>query len=139
MCCACVWRQLVPENQQRFLAADGFELMVRIMREKMFAKHCALKVVELAVARAPACCTAFVAADGLKTLFPFFMGKVLAAPGAPALACPCPLVLHVVSFLLLFFVHPRLLLLCPFLVFGMGVHVCPPQPCSPLLVTAPGS
>ncbi len=50
--------------------------MVRIMREKMFAKHCAVKVVELAVARSPASCAAFVEADGLKTLFPFFMGKV---------------------------------------------------------------
>ena len=69
-------RQLVPQNQQRFLAVDGFELMVRMMREKMFAKHCAVKVVELAVARSPAACAAFVAVDGLKTIFPFFMGKV---------------------------------------------------------------
>ncbi len=68
--------QLVPENQQRFLAAEGFELMVRIMREKVFARHCAVKVVELAVARSPAACSAFVAVDGLKTIFPFFMGKV---------------------------------------------------------------
>ncbi len=70
--------QLVPANRQRFLDAEGFELMVRMMREKLFAKHCAVKTVDFAIARSRESAAAFVAVDGLKAVFPFFMGKVCA-------------------------------------------------------------
>jgi hypothetical protein len=66
----------VPANQDLFRHAEGFELMVRFLREKLFAKHCAVKALDFAVARSVDNCVAFVTADGLKALFPAFMGKV---------------------------------------------------------------
>lgn len=66
---------MVPFNQDQFRECEGFELMVRMVREQGFAKHCAVKVVDYAVSKAPKNCVALVAADGLKVLFPVFMGK----------------------------------------------------------------
>ena len=74
-----LWRQLVPENQALFKASEGFELMVRMVREKRFTKHCAVKVLDYAVSKNVDNCTALVEAEGLKVLFPSFMGKVRAA------------------------------------------------------------
>jgi hypothetical protein len=36
--------QLVPENQKRFRTGEGFELMIRCLREKKYAAQCAIKV-----------------------------------------------------------------------------------------------
>jgi hypothetical protein len=67
---------MVPENQQQFRECEGFELMIRIVREKQFSKHCAVKVLDYAVMKHTENCVALVAAEGLKVLFPSFMGKV---------------------------------------------------------------
>jgi hypothetical protein len=41
--------QLVPENQVRFRTGEGFELMIRCLREKKYAAQCAIKVCVCAV------------------------------------------------------------------------------------------
>ena len=39
---------LVPSNQTRFRHSEGFELMIRCMREKHYAGTCALRVLDFA-------------------------------------------------------------------------------------------
>jgi beta-catenin-like protein 1 len=63
------------ENQGRFRHSQGFELMVRCMKEKNHAGTCALKVLDFATQNNPANSEAFVASGGLKVLFPAFMGR----------------------------------------------------------------
>jgi len=63
------------ENQGRFRHSQGFELMVRCMKEKNHAGTCALKVLDFATQNNPTNCEAFVASGGLKVLFPAFMGR----------------------------------------------------------------
>jgi len=67
--------QLDETNQTRFRDGEGFELMVRMVKAKGFAKDCAIKVLDYATANNQANCKRFVDAGGLKFLFPAFMGK----------------------------------------------------------------
>jgi beta-catenin-like protein 1 len=66
---------LVPANRARFRAAEGFELMLRVVGEAGFARYGALRTISHAVANSAENCTALVAAGGLKAVFPAFMGK----------------------------------------------------------------
>jgi hypothetical protein len=66
---------MLPANQVRFLAVEGFDLMLRIMREGGFARYGALKVLSHAVADCGVNCGALVDAGGLKEVFPAFMGR----------------------------------------------------------------
>jgi len=63
------------DNKGRFRHSQGFELMARCMKEKNHAGACALRVLDCALQQSPVNCEAFVAAGGLKVLFPAFMGK----------------------------------------------------------------
>ena len=84
--------QLLPANQERFRAAEGFELMLRCVHESGFARFGALRTLSHAVAGNAANCAAFVDAGGLKALFPAFMGKgecVLHWVGAAVLTSTC--------------------------------------------------
>jgi hypothetical protein len=45
------------------------------MKEKNHAGTCALRVLDFALQQSPVNCEAFVAAGGLKVLFPAFMGR----------------------------------------------------------------
>jgi beta-catenin-like protein 1 len=67
---------MVPENQALFRSGEGLELMIRMIREKRFCKHSAMKVLDYAVTKNAENCQGLVAAEGLKVLFPAFMGKV---------------------------------------------------------------
>ncbi|KAJ6485071.1 Catenin-beta-like protein [Mycena vitilis] len=60
-----------------FLAAEGPDLMVLIMKEKLQARSRAIKTLDYAMSGSSgtASCEAFVEALGLKTLFSAFMGK----------------------------------------------------------------
>ncbi|KAF7352752.1 DUF1716 domain-containing protein [Mycena venus] len=60
-----------------FLAAEGPDLMVLIMKEKLQARSRAIKTLDYAMSgtSGTASCEAFVEALGLKTLFSAFMGK----------------------------------------------------------------
>lgn len=69
---------LNPENQRRFQAAEGFELMIRMVHETGFVRFPALKVLAYAVQNNVRNAEAFVSAGGLKVMLPAFMGKGLA-------------------------------------------------------------
>ncbi|KAJ7904564.1 armadillo-type protein [Mycena olivaceomarginata] len=60
-----------------FLAAEGPDLMVLIMKEKLQARSRAIKTLDYAMSGSSgtAACEAFVEALGLKTLFSAFMGR----------------------------------------------------------------
>ena len=75
LCCLLLSRG----NQGRFRAAEGFELMLRIVHENGFARFAALRTLAHALDGAGTrSCEAFVAAGGLKAVFPAFMGRGLA-------------------------------------------------------------
>ena len=67
---------LQPENQDKFLACEGMELVVRCLKEGKQAAAGALKVVKYATSSYHrGCCEALVAAGGLKYVFPALMGR----------------------------------------------------------------
>jgi beta-catenin-like protein 1 len=68
------------ENKDRFVKAEGVELMIIIMKQKRLAYGSAMKALDFAMTRCPAACERFVDVLGLKTLFAAFMGKVLDQP-----------------------------------------------------------
>ncbi|KAF9009026.1 Catenin-beta-like protein [Cyathus striatus] len=63
--------------KQLFLDAEGTDLMVLLMKEKMQSKSRSVKTLDYAMSgpSGSATCEAFVEALGLKTLFSTFMGK----------------------------------------------------------------
>mmetsp|Transcript_23593 Transcript_23593/g.69028 ORF Transcript_23593/g.69028 Transcript_23593/m.69028 type:complete len:651 (-) Transcript_23593:125-2077(-) len=71
---------LLSENQTKFRRSEGFELMLRCMREKNYAGTCAVKVIDFATANNPTNSERFVETGGLKVLFPAFMGNGVARP-----------------------------------------------------------
>lgn len=64
------------ENKDRFVKAEGVELMIIIMKQKRLAYGAAMKALDFAMTRCPAACERFVDVLGLKTLFAAFMGKI---------------------------------------------------------------
>ncbi|KAL0574666.1 hypothetical protein V5O48_007282 [Marasmius crinis-equi] len=67
----------IPSNKQLFIQAEGPDLMVLMMKEKLQARSRAIKTLDFAMSgpAGTASCEAFIEALGLKTLFPIFMGK----------------------------------------------------------------
>lgn len=65
------------DNKERFVKAEGVELMIIVMKQKKRAYASALKALDFATTRCPAACERFVDVLGLKTLFAAFMGKVV--------------------------------------------------------------
>ncbi|CAM9865567.1 unnamed protein product, partial [Hapterophycus canaliculatus] len=66
---------LVPDNQQRFRQGEGFELMLRCLREKKHAAWCAVKVLDFALTDHSNNCERLVEVGGLKAVLPVFMGR----------------------------------------------------------------
>lgn len=66
---------LQRENQFKFLACEGFELLVRCMKEQEYAAGCAVSAVSYAIMRNQAACEKLVDAGGLKYVFPLLVGK----------------------------------------------------------------
>eukprot|EP00053_Salpingoeca_punica_P017231 m.165383 g.165383 ORF g.165383 m.165383 type:complete len:579 (-) comp17156_c0_seq2:2318-4054(-) len=66
---------LCKENHARFLAAEGLELMILLLREQRRARLCALKVLNHALSGVESSPAGAVFVDrlGLKSLFPLFM------------------------------------------------------------------
>ncbi|XP_024362971.1 uncharacterized protein [Physcomitrium patens] len=64
------------ENKDRFVKAEGVELMIIIMKQKRLAYGSAMKALDFAMTRCSAACERFVDVLGLKTLFAAFMGKI---------------------------------------------------------------
>ncbi|KAI8622813.1 Catenin-beta-like protein [Chytriomyces sp. MP71] len=70
-----------PEVKKVFVAEEGVELMIIILRERKMSRMRALKVLTHAITGegGDVCSNQFVEALGLKTLFPIFMHKGLRA------------------------------------------------------------
>eukprot|EP00242_Pyramimonas_sp_CCMP2087_P011677 CAMPEP_0198198424 /NCGR_PEP_ID=MMETSP1445-20131203/1901_1 /TAXON_ID=36898 /ORGANISM="Pyramimonas sp., Strain CCMP2087" /LENGTH=584 /DNA_ID=CAMNT_0043867989 /DNA_START=217 /DNA_END=1968 /DNA_ORIENTATION=+ len=73
---AMCWVVMHSENKEKFVQAEGIELMLLIMKNKRFARLSALKTLDFALTRCPAGCERFVDVLGLKSAFAAFMGKV---------------------------------------------------------------
>jgi beta-catenin-like protein 1 len=71
--CMCT-AMLVSENQTRFRHSEGFELMLRCMKERRLARALAVKVLDYAIQGSDGNCGHLIEVGGLKTLFPSFMG-----------------------------------------------------------------
>lgn len=72
----CLCCLLMPlENKEKFVNAEGVELMVIIMNQKKFCYGSAIKALDYALTNYPPACERFVDVLGLKTAFPAFMGK----------------------------------------------------------------
>lgn len=63
------------ENKERFVKAEGVELMIIIMKQKKLAYGSAIRVLDFAMTKYPPACERFVDVLGLKTAFAAFMGK----------------------------------------------------------------
>lgn len=73
----CLCCLLMPlENKERFLKAEGVELMIIIMKQKKSAYGSAIRALDFAMTKYPPACERFVDVLGLKTAFAAFMGKV---------------------------------------------------------------
>lgn len=72
-CLCCV---LMPmENKERFVKAEGVELMIIIMKQKKSAYGSAVRALDFAMTKYSPACERFVDVLGLKTAFSAFMGK----------------------------------------------------------------
>ncbi|KAI3665216.1 hypothetical protein L6452_43839 [Arctium lappa] len=73
----CLCCLLMPlENKERFLKAEGVELMIIIMNQKKLCYGSAIRALDFAMTNYPPACERFVDVMGLKTAFPAFMGKI---------------------------------------------------------------
>ncbi|KAK3003323.1 hypothetical protein RJ639_020170 [Escallonia herrerae] len=72
----CLCCLLMPlENKERFLKAEGVELMIIVMNQKKFCYASAIRALDFAMTNYPPACERFVDVMGLKTAFPAYMGK----------------------------------------------------------------
>ncbi|XP_050269938.1 uncharacterized protein LOC126713997 isoform X1 [Quercus robur] len=73
----CLCCLLMPlENKERFVKAEGVELMIIIMKQKKSAYSSAIRALDFAMTKYPPACERFVDVLGLKTAFAAFMGKI---------------------------------------------------------------
>ncbi|WZZ30172.1 hypothetical protein YC2023_013573 [Brassica napus] len=73
LCCL-----LMPlENKERFVNAEGVELMIIIMKQKKYAYGSAIRALDFAMTNYPPACERFVDVMGLKTAFAAFMAGIL--------------------------------------------------------------
>ncbi|GAA0169629.1 hypothetical protein LIER_24071 [Lithospermum erythrorhizon] len=73
----CLCCLLMPlENKERFVKAEGVELMIIIMNQKKLCYGSAIRALDFAMTSYPPACERFVDVMGLKTAFPAFMGKI---------------------------------------------------------------
>ncbi|XP_027931375.1 beta-catenin-like protein 1 isoform X1 [Vigna unguiculata] len=73
----CLCCLLMPlENKERFVKAEGVELMIIIMKQKKLAYGSAIRALDFAMTKYPPACERFVDVLGLKTAFAAFMEVV---------------------------------------------------------------
>lgn len=68
---------LEKENQIKFVACEGFELMIRILKEAKYSAICSIKSINYALIDNPAACSKLIDVGGLKYIFPILTGKGL--------------------------------------------------------------
>ncbi|KAL0423625.1 UNVERIFIED_CONTAM: Beta-catenin-like protein 1 [Sesamum radiatum] len=72
--CLTVCCLLMPlENKERFVKAEGVELMIIIMNQKKLCYGSAIRALDFAMTNYPPACERFIDVMGLKTAFPAFM------------------------------------------------------------------
>ena len=71
--CSCL---LEPSARSTFLAAEGIELMLLIIKQKRRARTGGLKALDYALVHATPACERFVDVQGLRALFPLYMAKL---------------------------------------------------------------
>ncbi|KAL0430922.1 UNVERIFIED_CONTAM: Beta-catenin-like protein 1 [Sesamum radiatum] len=77
----CLCCLLMPlENKERFVKAEGVELMIIIMNQKKLCYGSAIRALDFAMTNYPPACERFIDVMGLKTAFPAFMGKASSVP-----------------------------------------------------------
>nr|DAD32587.1 TPA_asm: hypothetical protein HUJ06_011438 [Nelumbo nucifera] len=70
----CLCCLLMPlENKEKFVKAEGVELMIIIMKQKKLAYGSAIRALDFAMTKYPPACERFVDVLGLKTAFAAFM------------------------------------------------------------------
>ncbi|KAF5960732.1 hypothetical protein HYC85_001941 [Camellia sinensis] len=70
----CLCCLLMPlENKERFVTAEGVELMIIVMNSKKSCYGSAIRALDFAMTNYPPACERFVDVMGLKTAFPAFM------------------------------------------------------------------
>ncbi|KAH7849247.1 hypothetical protein Vadar_015206 [Vaccinium darrowii] len=73
----CLCCLLMPlENKEKFVKAEGVELMIIVMNQKKSCYGSAIRALDFAMTNYPPACERFVDVMGLKTAFPAFMGKI---------------------------------------------------------------
>ncbi|KAK6127507.1 hypothetical protein DH2020_038751 [Rehmannia glutinosa] len=71
----CLCCLLMPlENKEKFVKAEGVELMIIIMNQKKSCYGSAIRALDFAMTNYPPACERFIDVMGLKTAFPAFMG-----------------------------------------------------------------
>ncbi|ETV94342.1 hypothetical protein, variant [Aphanomyces invadans] len=66
----------VPAVQDRFRGLEGFELMLRCLKENKFCTTSSLRVLDHAIMNHTRNCERLIQIGGLKQVFPAFMGKI---------------------------------------------------------------
>jgi beta-catenin-like protein 1 len=66
---------LTHNGREQFLMNEGFELMMKCLKEGACAATCALKTISFAIAESASACSRLVDIGGLKYVFPVFMGR----------------------------------------------------------------
>ncbi len=78
-CCMNIYNALCTvlmnaEMQDRFRRAEGFELMLRCLKNRGYSAAPSIKAIDYGLSRSKANVTRFLGVKGLKSLFPWFMG-----------------------------------------------------------------
>ncbi len=72
----CLCSVLLPrENQMKFLAAEGFELLLRCLKEQEYAAGCTVNALSYAIMGNRAAAERLIDVGGLKYVFPLLVGK----------------------------------------------------------------
>ncbi|OMP07911.1 Armadillo-like helical [Corchorus olitorius] len=73
----CLCCLLMPlENKEKFIKAEGVELMIIIMKQKKSAYASAIRALDFSMTKYPPACERFIDVLGLKTAFAAFMGPL---------------------------------------------------------------
>lgn len=62
------------ENQNKFLACEGFELLMRCLKEQQYAAGCTIPAINYAIMKNKAACERLVDVGGMKYVFPLLTG-----------------------------------------------------------------
>lgn len=62
------------ENQSKFMACEGFELLMRCLKEQQYAAGCTIPAINYAIMKHKACCERLIDVGGMKYVFPLLTG-----------------------------------------------------------------